>query len=181
MSELQGLLFWHLTRRLICSRKCDSCRYVLPDWRYEWWLDCFVKSRWWFFRYPTSLIDNSWSLKNSIPKNSNSQKKVGVYENWVFTCRFRCFGRFAKKLVVFWGLTFQAKPTRSVSSPCCTSSTNIFRAHWCAHPGRVVLFPHHRCPAAKSFMLHDRRTLNWTLYLPRALWVVRKACEIPNP
>ena len=40
----------------------------------------------------------------SIPRNSNSQKKLGVCENWVFTCRFRCFRRFSQKLVVFWGL-----------------------------------------------------------------------------
>ena len=39
-----------------------------------------------------------------IPRNSNSQKKLGVCENWVFTCRFRCFRRFSQKLVVFWGL-----------------------------------------------------------------------------
>ena len=40
----------------------------------------------------------------NLPGNSNSQKKLGVCENWVFTCRFRCFRRFSQKLVVFWGL-----------------------------------------------------------------------------
>ena len=52
----------------------------------------------WDFRRPL------FSDKTIIPRNSNSQKKLGVCENWVFTCRFRCFRRFSQKLVVFWGL-----------------------------------------------------------------------------